>query len=120
MSERSDKIFEEQIDKRSQDSPILFCPTGAIWWAKANVLKQQKTLALVSIKLSIGMLALTSFSLTFAILMVVTSLKRVDFWYAILMKDVTHASVEIAAIGRKSGATMEYGGQKAIAKAHAD
>ena len=36
-------IFHEQMDKRSQDLPEVFCPTGAIWWAKADVLRQEKT-----------------------------------------------------------------------------
>src|SRR5690554_6678516 len=25
-------VFEEQLRKRSQDLPPLFCPTGAVWW----------------------------------------------------------------------------------------
>jgi pseudaminic acid cytidylyltransferase len=36
-------IFQEQTKKRSQDLPELFCPTGAIWWIKANVLRREKT-----------------------------------------------------------------------------
>jgi N-acylneuraminate cytidylyltransferase len=36
-------IFPEQTGKRSQDLPELFCPTGAIWWAKVEVLRQEKT-----------------------------------------------------------------------------
>lgn len=36
-------IFHEQMNKRSQDLPELFCPTGAIWWAKTDVLRREKT-----------------------------------------------------------------------------
>ncbi len=36
-------IFQEQTTKRSQDLPEIFCPTGAIWWVKADVLRQEKT-----------------------------------------------------------------------------
>lgn len=36
-------IFEKETKMRSQDLPELFCPTGAIWWAKAEVLRQEKT-----------------------------------------------------------------------------
>lgn len=36
-------IFESRVTERSQDLPELFCPTGAIWWAKASVLKAQGT-----------------------------------------------------------------------------
>lgn len=36
-------IFPEQMSKRSQDLPEVFCPTGAIWWAKADVLRQERT-----------------------------------------------------------------------------
>jgi N-acylneuraminate cytidylyltransferase len=28
---------------RSQDLPELFCPTGAIWWGKTNVIREQRT-----------------------------------------------------------------------------
>ena len=37
--------FLRDIDPsvRSQDLPELFCPTGAIWWAKADVLRREKT-----------------------------------------------------------------------------
>ncbi len=33
----------EGLTKRSQDLPNLFCPTGAIWISKCNVLKQHKS-----------------------------------------------------------------------------
>jgi N-acylneuraminate cytidylyltransferase len=36
-------LFSEQMSARSQDQPELFCPTGAIWWARANRLRQTKT-----------------------------------------------------------------------------
>lgn len=36
-------IFHKQVSKRSQDLPEVFCPTGAIWWAKADVLRREKT-----------------------------------------------------------------------------
>ena len=36
-------IFHEQMNQRSQDLPDLFCPTGAIWWVKASVLRNKKT-----------------------------------------------------------------------------
>jgi pseudaminic acid cytidylyltransferase len=36
-------LFREQIAMRSQDQPELFCPTGAIWWAKAEILRQTRT-----------------------------------------------------------------------------
>ena len=40
---RLSPVFLEQMSKRSQDLPELFCPTGAIWWAKAAVLRREKT-----------------------------------------------------------------------------
>lgn len=36
-------LFEDRITERSQDLPELFCHTGAIWWAKAEVLRRHKT-----------------------------------------------------------------------------
>jgi pseudaminic acid cytidylyltransferase len=36
-------VFQEHITSRSQDLPELFCPTGAIWWAKADTLRHTKT-----------------------------------------------------------------------------
>ena len=36
-------IFMEHMKKRSQDLPELFCPTGAIWWIKAETLRREKT-----------------------------------------------------------------------------
>jgi N-acylneuraminate cytidylyltransferase len=36
-------VFQEQMAMRSQDQPELFCPTGAIWWAKAGALRRTRT-----------------------------------------------------------------------------
>jgi N-acylneuraminate cytidylyltransferase len=36
-------IFEELVRQRSQDLEELFCPTGAIWWAGADVLRKEGT-----------------------------------------------------------------------------
>lgn len=36
-------LFENAINARSQDLPELFCPTGAIWWAQADVLRREGT-----------------------------------------------------------------------------
>ena len=36
-------LFKERMGFRSQDLPHLYCPTGAVWWAKTNVLRQHKT-----------------------------------------------------------------------------
>lgn len=36
-------LLETDPSVRSQDLPVLFCPTGAIWWAKADVLRREKT-----------------------------------------------------------------------------
>jgi CMP-N-acetylneuraminic acid synthetase len=36
-------VFKQQITARSQDLPPLFCPTGAIWWAQAGLLRRTKT-----------------------------------------------------------------------------
>jgi N-acylneuraminate cytidylyltransferase len=36
-------IFPERMTSRSQDLPALFCPTGAIWWARPEVLRQTGT-----------------------------------------------------------------------------
>lgn len=35
-------IFPEAMQKRSQDLPALFGPVGAIWWAKAESLRQTR------------------------------------------------------------------------------
>ncbi|QSZ68435.1 pseudaminic acid cytidylyltransferase [Methanofollis aquaemaris] len=36
-------IFEQQLSERSQDLSELYCPTGAIWWAKINTLRKERT-----------------------------------------------------------------------------
>jgi pseudaminic acid cytidylyltransferase len=36
-------VFEEQMTARSQDLPELFCPSGAIWWARSDTLRRTKT-----------------------------------------------------------------------------
>ncbi len=36
-------VFQARMTERSQDLPPLFCPTGAIWWARAEVLRREET-----------------------------------------------------------------------------
>src|SRR5690606_5850924 len=36
-------LFEAELSRRSQDLPPLFCPTGAIWWAKCGALRSNRT-----------------------------------------------------------------------------
>ncbi len=36
-------LFEEDLKKRSQDLPTLYCPTGAIWWTTATSLQRERT-----------------------------------------------------------------------------
>jgi pseudaminic acid cytidylyltransferase len=36
-------LFKEKMSARSQDLPDLFCPTGAIWWTRTEVLRRTKT-----------------------------------------------------------------------------
>lgn len=36
-------LFQEQLMRRSQDLPALFCPTGAVWWADATALMNHGT-----------------------------------------------------------------------------
>lgn len=38
-----DPLFPREMSARSQDLPELFCPTGAIWWGKTSVIREQKT-----------------------------------------------------------------------------
>ncbi|MCI0627125.1 MAG: acylneuraminate cytidylyltransferase family protein [Acidobacteria bacterium] len=40
---RLDPLFPDQMLQRSQDLPELFCPTGAVWWTRANVLRKEQT-----------------------------------------------------------------------------
>ena len=37
------KIFNDTLNKRSQDLPTLFCPTGAVWIANIQNLKKENT-----------------------------------------------------------------------------
>jgi CMP-N-acetylneuraminic acid synthetase len=36
-------LFPAETQMRSQDLPTLFCPSGAIWWAGAAVLREART-----------------------------------------------------------------------------
>ncbi|HEX5436191.1 MAG TPA: acylneuraminate cytidylyltransferase family protein [Gemmatimonadaceae bacterium] len=36
-------LFSDQVTARSQELPPLFCPTGAIWWARARVLRRARS-----------------------------------------------------------------------------
>jgi N-acylneuraminate cytidylyltransferase len=36
-------VFESSVTRRSQDLPELFCPTGAVWWARTDVLRREGT-----------------------------------------------------------------------------
>ena len=36
-------LFPHEMNARSQDLPELFCPTGAIWWGKTRVIREQRT-----------------------------------------------------------------------------
>jgi CMP-N-acetylneuraminic acid synthetase len=36
-------VFKEHMHARSQDLPELFCPTGAIWWARTGTLRRTGT-----------------------------------------------------------------------------
>jgi pseudaminic acid cytidylyltransferase len=36
-------LFEQKLASRSQDLPTLFCPTGAIWWARTALLLQTRS-----------------------------------------------------------------------------
>lgn len=38
-----DPLFPREMTARSQDLPELYCPTGAIWWGKTSVIREQKT-----------------------------------------------------------------------------
>ena len=43
LGDKLEPLFPEALTSRSQDLAELFCPTGAIWWAKTDVLKEHKT-----------------------------------------------------------------------------
>lgn len=36
-------LHPDRLQQRSQDLPELFAPTGAVWWAKADVLRREGT-----------------------------------------------------------------------------
>jgi len=36
-------LFRDQEGARSQDLPELFCIVGAVWWARATILQQERT-----------------------------------------------------------------------------
>lgn len=36
-------LFPDAMKARSQDLPELYCPTGAVWWARADVLRSEGT-----------------------------------------------------------------------------
>lgn len=38
-----DPIFKDLMTSRSQDLPALFCPTGAVWWIRADVLRKERS-----------------------------------------------------------------------------
>ena len=40
---RLEPVFREKSVARSQDLPELFCPTGAVWWARTRVLRETRT-----------------------------------------------------------------------------
>ena len=40
---RLEPVFDHLATRRSQDLPELYCPTGAIWWARAQVLRSEKS-----------------------------------------------------------------------------
>ena len=38
-----DPLFPEAMRQRSQDLPDVFCPTGAVWWARTDALRREGT-----------------------------------------------------------------------------
>ncbi len=36
-------LFADALTQRSQDLPELFCPTGAVWWARTGALRSEGT-----------------------------------------------------------------------------
>lgn len=40
---KATKVFTDTITKRSQDLPYLYCPSGAIWTTKPEILRSEKT-----------------------------------------------------------------------------
>jgi CMP-N-acetylneuraminic acid synthetase len=47
---RLESLFDEARAARSQDLPELFCPTGAIWWARSEVVAREKTFYTENVK----------------------------------------------------------------------
>ena len=43
LETRLEPLFPEALKTRSQDLATLYCPTGAIWWARPPALKEHKT-----------------------------------------------------------------------------
>ncbi len=40
---RSEPLFKKSLEARSQDLPPLYCPSGALWIARAQVLREERT-----------------------------------------------------------------------------
>jgi N-acylneuraminate cytidylyltransferase len=40
---RGDPLFPEAVEQRSQDLPPLYCPSGAIWIARTDALREART-----------------------------------------------------------------------------
>jgi N-acylneuraminate cytidylyltransferase len=38
-----DPVFKDVMTSRSQDLPSLYCPTGAVWWIQADVLRKERS-----------------------------------------------------------------------------
>jgi N-acylneuraminate cytidylyltransferase len=36
-------VFADRITQRSQDLPAVYCPTGAVWWARTEALRREGT-----------------------------------------------------------------------------
>lgn len=36
-------VFKDFMTSRSQDLPALYCPTGAVWWIRADVLRKERS-----------------------------------------------------------------------------
>ena len=41
--QRLEPLFPEALEQRSQDLDPLYCPSGAIWWAKSKVLRAERS-----------------------------------------------------------------------------
>lgn len=40
---RLSPLFPDEMSSRSQDLPLLVCPTGAVWWARADALREHRS-----------------------------------------------------------------------------